>query len=108
MSLLVFGTLVDCCEDGDELAGFVEEIGHLGLGSEAAVHEQFEPVFGFVNFLQAVAQLSAILTLFLGYLVSDCRNDWMCDVPNRNFNTIMNVLSHPGWDTCFLQHLRRL
>ncbi len=52
---LAFGVFVNGCEDGDELAGFVEQTGHLGWRNATAVHEQFKPILGFVDFFEAVA-----------------------------------------------------
>ena len=56
-TILAFGIFINCRENGDELTGFVEQIGHFIGGNAAAVHEQFEPILGFFNFLEAVANL---------------------------------------------------
>jgi hypothetical protein len=34
------------CENGGELARFVKQVGHLRNGNAAAVHGQFQPIFG--------------------------------------------------------------
>jgi hypothetical protein len=39
------------------LSGFIKQFGHPISGNAAAVHDQFEPIFGFINFLEAVANL---------------------------------------------------
>jgi len=43
-SAFTFGILVNGCEYGDELAGFVEQAGHVRRRKATAVHEEFEPV----------------------------------------------------------------
>ena len=50
-----FRVLGDCCKDGVKLAGFVEQVGHFGGGNTAAVHQEFEPILGFLDFLEAIA-----------------------------------------------------
>ena len=46
---LAFSIFINCCEDGNELAGFIEQPRHLCRGNAAAVHEEFEPILGFVD-----------------------------------------------------------
>ena len=46
---------VDRGEDGDELAGFVQQGGQLGRGNATAFDQEFQPVFGFCDLFEAVA-----------------------------------------------------
>ena len=71
--ILAFGILVNCRENGDELAGFVEQIGHLCRGHAAAVHQEFEPILGFLNFLEAVADLGSELGFSINLYCSASR-----------------------------------
>ena len=48
------------------MAGFVEQIGHLCRGHAAAVYEEFEPILGFLDFLETVANLGDELGLGSG------------------------------------------
>jgi len=51
------------CENGDELARFTEQFCHLRYGNEAAVHEQFQPIPGSFNLLEAIADFGNKLRL---------------------------------------------
>ena len=55
MLKISFGTFINRRENGGKLACFVEQIGHLRGGNTAAVHEQFEPILGFFDFFETIA-----------------------------------------------------
>lgn len=50
-----FGFFGDCGENGEELVGFVLEVRQFCGGDDVGVGEEVEPVAGFVEFLEAVA-----------------------------------------------------
>jgi len=50
-----FGMLINRGEYGDQLPRFIKKVGHFCIGNTAAIHEKFEPIFGFLDFLQAIA-----------------------------------------------------
>ena len=56
MLKIYFRPLMDRGEDRDELARFLQQIGHLACGDAAAVHKQFEPIAGF-GFFETIANL---------------------------------------------------
>ena len=57
MLRIYFRPLMDRGEDRDELARFLQQIGHLACGDAAAVHKQSEPIAGFLGFFETIANL---------------------------------------------------
>jgi hypothetical protein len=45
------------------LASFVEEVGHFGSTNRTAVYEELKPVLGFLDLLEAIADLGNELRL---------------------------------------------